>query len=328
MKGLHALVCGLAAMGLALGGAQVPASAQTYVIATNPQGSIFYTAGASVAKLLSEKAGMQVRPQPTAGSTSNVPMLDRGEIDFVVLNIVDANAAYEATDHFEGQPPAKNVRLVTALFKVLFGLAVADDAPFRSIKDLKGARIPTEYISQRAVVPSIKAFLASGGLTFDDMKPFPVTNYVKGVEALGDGKVDVAAVGPDTTVAKELHVKLARRGGLRMLPLETTPEAWAAIHKIFPSMKAVQLKPTPTMASIRSEIPVSTSSVFLATHDKMPEETVYKVVRTLYENKDQLLALHPVFGSFEPGALAEVAATPYHGGARKLLTELGQWPPK
>jgi uncharacterized protein len=323
MIGLRALV-----FGLLLGVAASPAFAQTYVIATNPQGSIFYTVGASVAKVLADKAGMHVLPQPTAGSSSNVPMLDRGEIDFVVLNIVDANAAYDASEHFDGQPPAKNVRLVAALFKVLFGLAVPDDSPYRSIKDLKGARMPTEYIAQRAVVPSIKAFLASGGLSFDDMKPFPVTNYVKGVEALGDGKVDVAAIGPDTTVAKELHVKLARRGGLRLLPLETTPEAWAAIHRIFPSMKAVLLKPTPTMPSIRSEIPVSTSSVFLATHDKMPDETVYKVVRTLYESKEQLLALHPVFNSFDPVALAEVAATPYHGGARKLMTELGQWPPK
>lgn len=316
------------AIAFLLAAASAPASAQTMTIATNPQGSIFYTVGVSVAKLLNDKLGLHVLVRPTAGSTSNVPPLDRGEIEFAILNIVDANGAYEATDHFEGQPPARNLRLVTPIFQVLFGLGVADDSPFQAIRDIKGARIPTEYAAQKAVVPSITAFLANGGLTFEDMKPFPVTNYIKGIEALGDGKVDVAAIAPDTAATMELHTRLSRHGGLRMLPADISPDAWGRVLKLFPSMKWVMLKPSPTMPPIRSEIPVTTSGVFLATHDKMPAELIYTVLKTIRDNKAELVAAHPIFNSFDPDAMADIAATPYHDGAQKLLKELGQWPPK
>jgi TRAP transporter TAXI family solute receptor len=306
-----------------------PAGAQqTMTIATNPQGSIFYTVGTSVAKLMNDKLGLHVLVRPTAGSTSNVPLLDRGEIEFAILNIVDVNGAYEATDHFEGQPAAKNLRLMTPIFQVLFGLGVPDDSAFQQIKDIKGARMPTEYAAQKAVVPSIKAFLANGGLTFDDMKPFPVANYIKGIEALGDGKVDVAAVAPDTAATAELHAKLRSRGGLRMLPVDTSPEAWGRLQKLFPSMKWTMLKPTPTMPSIRSEIPVTTSGVFMATNAQMPPDLIYSVVKTIRDNRAELVAMHPIFNSFNPDQMADVATTPYHDGAQKLLKELNQWPPK
>ena len=77
------------------------AAQQTMVIATNPQGTSFFSAGAAIAKLMSE-AGMQAIVRPTAGASQNVPALNNGDIDFVVCNVVDTGAAYTGTGDWQG----------------------------------------------------------------------------------------------------------------------------------------------------------------------------------------------------------------------------------
>ena len=65
------------------------AHAQVRVIASNPQGSIFYSASVAIGKLLDEKLKMQVRVQPMGGSSTYIPLLNRGETDFGLTNVDD-----------------------------------------------------------------------------------------------------------------------------------------------------------------------------------------------------------------------------------------------
>jgi TRAP-type uncharacterized transport system substrate-binding protein len=69
------------------------AHAQVRVIASNPQGSIFYSASVAIGKLLDEKLKMQVRVQPMGGSSTYIPLLNRGEVDFGLTNVDDTMTA-------------------------------------------------------------------------------------------------------------------------------------------------------------------------------------------------------------------------------------------
>ena len=53
---------------------------QVRVIASNPQGSIFYAGSVVIGKLMDEKLKMQVRVQPMGGSSTYIPLLNRGEV--------------------------------------------------------------------------------------------------------------------------------------------------------------------------------------------------------------------------------------------------------
>src|SRR4029079_10116878 len=55
------------------------AGAQAVGFATLPPGSLNHTTASAVAKVLSEKAGMTMLVQPTAGDTVILPMVNRGE---------------------------------------------------------------------------------------------------------------------------------------------------------------------------------------------------------------------------------------------------------
>jgi len=322
MKSAYRAVLALLCLALA-----VPAAAQTMVITTNPQGTSFYSAGAAIAKLMSDQ-GMPAIVRPTAGASSNVPALDRGEIDFATLHTVDTGPAYEATGDYAGRAPAKNLRLVTVAFQVLFGIMVPNDSPVKTLPEIKGLRMPTEYVAQSAVVPNILAMMATAGLTFADMKPYPVPNYVQGIRALGEGKVDVTAVTPGIGPSREAAAMLASRGGVRMVSLVNTPAAQAAMKKLVPPMRFIELKPDASMPEVREPVTATATSVYLVTHKGVSDEVVYKTVKAIREHKDEYVQGAPTIRTFDPDRMAEANATPYHPGAEKYYREIGQWPPK
>ena len=72
-----------------LAGSASIAAAQTYGIATMQPGTLNHTTGSAIAKVLKEKAGMNVLVQPTAGETTLIPMVGRAEAEMGIANIAE-----------------------------------------------------------------------------------------------------------------------------------------------------------------------------------------------------------------------------------------------
>jgi len=89
------------AMAIAAGGS---ASAQIYQIGTNPQGSMFYSSAASISALMVQKAGVQFRVAPYAGSSTYLPLINSGQVAFGMVNAAEAAFAYAGTELFKGRP--------------------------------------------------------------------------------------------------------------------------------------------------------------------------------------------------------------------------------
>ncbi len=69
------------------------AAAQTFGFATMQPGTLNHTSGTAVAKVLKEKAGLNVVVQPTAGESALIPLVGRGEAEFGIANILEVEAA-------------------------------------------------------------------------------------------------------------------------------------------------------------------------------------------------------------------------------------------
>ena len=67
----------------------VPASAQTYGLATMAPGTLAHTAASAIAKVLKEKGGLNTLVQPTAGESVLIPMVAKGEIDLGIANMLE-----------------------------------------------------------------------------------------------------------------------------------------------------------------------------------------------------------------------------------------------
>ena len=61
----------------------------------------------------------------------------------------------------------------------------------------------------------------------------------------------------------------------------------------------------------------------LVTHERTPEETVYTLTRSVFENLDVLRGRHPVLKGLDVRSMIETNVVPFHPGALKYYTEQG-----
>ena len=84
----------LAPLALILLATQALAQGQAVSMGTNPPGSVFYSVGSGLAKVVSDSGKLRMAVQPYAGSSTFIPLLNSGEMEFGVVNAVDMALAY------------------------------------------------------------------------------------------------------------------------------------------------------------------------------------------------------------------------------------------
>ena len=311
-------------VGLAI--ANTASAQKTYIFGTDPQGTLFYSTGAAIVKVLTQQSDVKSTVQPTGGSSTYIPMINRGQIDFGFSNVGESTWAYAGTGTFDGRPNP-NVRLLAITYKIYMALAVANDSPYHSVIDIKGKRIPSKYTAQNIFQILQDAALANGGIHTRDMKGIPTTNSVGGLKMLGQGKTDVGIHATGAGITKQVHAMLVRRGGIRHLPLSPSPEAVARMRTIFPGVGVCALEPRKNWPGIRKPMQVMCYQAFVIVGKHVPDDVVYKVARTMHDNPKALGEGFGALRGFSPSGMNSEHPTPYHPGAIKYYNEIGQWPP-
>jgi TRAP transporter TAXI family solute receptor len=273
---------------------------------------------------MDEKLKLQVRVQPMAGSSTYIPLLNRGEVDFGLTNVDDSLTSYKGTGNF--RQPNPNLRLIAAVFPLTLGIIVPNDSPIKTITELKGKTMPWGFNAQTTGRVLQQAVLASEGLTIDDIKTVPTQSLFSGVDMLAEGKVEAATIAIGTAQAQRANVSLASRGGIRFINMNLTPEAMTRVRKVLLS-RPITIQPAPHAVGVVSPTTILAYSIFFSTHEKMPEDVVHNVVKAIHAGKDDLLKGHPIFRGFDPKRMNEEIGVPWHPGAVKFYKEIGQWPP-
>lgn len=315
----------LVATSVALALAASVAQAQTVGIGAT---STAYTAQASAAisKVVSEKAGIQMRVQPHGGTSAYVPSVNNGTLEFGLANELETLYAVTGTALYKGRPQP-NLRVITVLTPFASGLYVRKDSNIHTLKDLKGKRLPSGWASQKIIGVLLNGVLATAGMTIDDVEQVPVPNVVKGADDFAAGKTDAFFFAVGAGKVKEAEAKV---GGLRAIPIETSPEALAAMRKHVPPAYPKVFTPSPIAVGVEKPTAIMAYDYLVLGNDKVSDELVYRVVKALHDNKAILAAAFPALRQFNPGAMARKfdGGVQYHSGAIKYYTEIGQWPPK
>ena len=314
-----------AALG-AIIGVSTPAAAQTYTIGANPQGSIFYAAAATIAKVAVEKTGLQFRVAPYSGSSTYIPLVDKGELAFGMSNAAEYAFSYAGKELFEGHP-SKNLRSVLVTFGLRNGFAVRMDSPMKTVADLKGKTIPVGYSSGRIFDYLQRASLAGAGLSVKDVKGVPMSNFVLGVKAFMAGRVDAGYVPFNSGIGKQAMAKIP--GGWRYLSIGDSPDSTARASAVLPTSRTVKVKPGKNATGVFDDPTVLLQvDVAMFANKDVPDDVVYKLVKTVFENKPALAKSLVGFTHFNPKNMVRPNPVPYHPGAIKAYKELGLWPPK
>lgn len=283
------------------------ATAQTYGVATMQPGTLSHTSGSAIAKVLKEKANLNALVQPTAGESTLIPMVARGEADIGIANIFEVENAKKSSP---------DLRLIGSLHSLRGAFWVRKDSSMKTIADLKGKKVVMGFSAMRTIDPMIKAILSTGGLTEGDVKPVLVPNVVRGAEDFSSGAADMFFFAFGASKVREVDANV---GGIRALEIPVAGMAEA--KKILPEGYLSPAAPNPFFVGVEKPMGVYTWDNMLFTNAKVKDEVIYKIIETMEKNKADLVAVQPALREFSAAGLYKGYDIPYHPGALKYFKD-------
>ena len=295
------------------------AQGQTVGIVTTPAGSYSNSAGQAIAKVLVDKAKVRAVVQAQAGT--GFEEVESGAAEFNVSNSFDATFYATGTGDYQSGGAKPDMRVLGALIPYRVAMHVRADSGIKSIHDLKGKRVSSDFNAQKTIGRIIEAHLANAGLTYDDVVKVPAPNVVRQAEDFKSGKVDVMFFALGSAAIKEAAASV---GGVRVLELDTAPQALRRMQALLPGAYVLKVAPSPALDGITKPINLMAFDMVMVTNARVSDDIVYRVAKALHDSKADLAATFPPFALFQPQNMAKpIEGVPFHAGAAKYYREIG-----
>jgi len=292
----------------ALAASAPTARAQTYGFATLQPGTLNHTTASAIAKVLKEKAGLNVLVQPTAGDQVIVPMVAQGEAEIGISNAMEV--------HDGLSKGFKELRIIAAAHALRVGFFARKDGDIRTVADLKGKRVPYGFSAMRALEPTVRAILATADLSEKDIKPVLVPNVIRSADDFASGAADAFYFAFGAPKVREVDATV---GGIRMT--EINEQRMDAARKIERWGYLTDIGPGPVFVGVEKQMKVYSFDNLLFTSAKTSDEFVFKMLETMLNNKDDLVAVQPVLREFSAPFAYKQYEVAYHPGAVKYFQQ-------
>jgi len=309
-----------------LTGAQAAKKEQKYVIATASTGGTYYPVGVGIATIaslkLAKKEKMTFSAITSAGSGENVDMLEKGEVDFAILQGLFGSMAWQGKAKYEGKPK-KNLRSVSMLWQNVEQFTVkSDHAKTGNIMDLKnlyGERFSIGGRSSGSRV-SAETILSSLGVDFNKMN-IQYLGYTPSSTALQDGKVQGMNTpsGPPTSAVTNAFASI---GAKNIKVLDFDSKNLKAINDNYPVWTPFTIK-AGTYPGQKMDINTIAQPNLLVVTKDTPVRTVYLLTKTVYENLPFLNTVHKATKAMSIQKAIAGLPMPLHPGAAKFYKEQG-----
>ncbi|MGE5217962.1 MAG: TAXI family TRAP transporter solute-binding subunit [Chloroflexota bacterium] len=292
---------------------------RTIAIGTNPAGTGAHALGSGLAAVASKATSVAGKVQPYNGPNAWMTLMENSELEFGIINILDAKMAATGTGNYKKAYPSLRVAM-GGVFPFTAGILVRDQSEIKRVADLKGKRLAWDYGGHAINQTWVLAMLETDGVKPSDVVQVRVSNLNDGVRAVAEGKVDASISALGIGLVEEVNAQEP----IRFLDLPSTEAA----NKILAPYGASIVK-SAKATGVRGETHVIGYPLQLATSTKVSEKTVYTMVKAWWENLPELETLHPLFKRWKKEHQALTNFTvPYHPGAIKFYREVGAWTAK
>jgi TRAP transporter TAXI family solute receptor len=297
------------------------ASAQAQVLGfgSAPQGSIGYNMSSAIAKTIAEAEGIQSRVQPYSGSSAVLPLVNSGELDLAVCNVLEMQEAANGEGPYAGRKQA-NLRVLGVIFPLYSSVFVRKDSPIKSLSDLKGKRLPYGFTAQVTLERIVDAIIATGGLSRKDIVPVLVPNVIRGADDFMEGKIEGGFFAIGAAKVAEVHKAV---GGIRYLPVPNDPAALAAMRKFMPYAYVTEVKPSPAFVGLDGPTHLMAYDYLVTVGTHVKDDTVYRIAKAMHENKAKLVESLRAFNSFNPDDMHKPMPAIFHPGSVRYYKEKG-----
>lgn len=290
-------------------------------IGTGGVTGVYYAAGGAICRLVNKdraKHGLRCSVESTGGSVFNVNTIRAGELDMGVAQSDVQSNAFKGVAQFKDSGPFTDLRAVFSLHPEPVTVVVRKELNAKSIADLKGKRFNVGNPGSGQRVAS-EELLNAVGMKFSD---FSLASELKADEhgpALCDGKIDgfLYTVGHPSANIQDPTTAC----GAQLLSVTGAP-----IDKLL-GERAYYDKATIPGGTYPNNPQATETYGVLATFvasAKTPPDTVYAVVKQIFDNFEDFKKLHPAFANLKPESMIKAGlSAPLHEGAARYYREKG-----
>ncbi|MEL6979601.1 MAG: TAXI family TRAP transporter solute-binding subunit [Pseudomonadota bacterium] len=318
----------LAAITAATIGISAPASAAeeaNYLLATASTGGTYYPVGVAIATLtkvkLQPKQKIGMSAINSAGSGQNVQLLRQNEAQFAILQ--GLYGFYAATGTGPVAEPQDNLRSVSMLWQNVEQFIVAEGAASTGdVSDLLAMEGQTLALGRQnsGTIGSNKHLMSGLGVDIESAYELFYAGYGPSAEALQNGQV--TGISTPAGVPTGAITKLMAAAGGSVALLDFTDEQLAAADQ-GSGLWTRYVIPAKTYPNQDEDWNTIAQPNFLAANADVPEEHVYQITKTMYENLPFLQAIHPATKAMAIEKAIVGLPLPLHPGAARYYAEVG-----
>ncbi len=295
------------------------AQAQNVSIATGGTGGVYYPLGGGMAAALSKHVpGMQATAEVTGGSVDNLKLIGSGK-PYIGLTMADAaQDADRGENKFKGKKVG--VRTLMVLYPNRMHVVTVDGTGIKKMSDLKGKRVSTGSPGSATEVMAFRVIEAAGLDTDKDMKRERL-GVAESANAIKDRKIDAFFwVGGLPTAAV---TDLASTPGAKIQMIDHA-DLVPKMNKVYGNLYVEDAIPKSTYKGMEGDNKQATVMNILVASDTMDDATAYNIVKTLFERRDDLIAVHKEAANFKlENQKSAATPIPFHPGAMKYFAEKG-----
>lgn len=288
-------------------------------IATGGTGGVYYPLGGGMANVFSKAIpGMTATAEVTGGSVDNMRLIGTGK-NYIALTQADAakDAANGEGKFKDGKIP---VRAMMMLYTNLMQAVTVEGSGINTINDLKGKRVSTGSPGSATEVFAFRVLEAAGLDPMKDVKRERL-GATESVNAIKDKKIDAfffvaglptAAI---TDLASTPGVKIKFIDHANLLP---------AMVKKSGNIYIADVIPKATYSGMAKDNQATAVANLLVANANMSDQTVYNIVKTMFDKQADLIAVHKAAGDIKlDKQKLDASPVPWHPGAIKYFKEKG-----
>ena len=301
-------------------GSAIAASQQFVSIGTGGVTGVYYPTGGAICRLVNKnrkKHGIRCSAESTGGSIYNINTIRAGELEFGVAQSDWQYHAYNGTSKFSEKGKFSKLRAVFSVHPEPVTVIARDDSGVNQLTDIKGKRmnIGNPGSGTRGTWEVIEGAL---GWKRSDLKLAAEMKSAETGQAVCDDKIDAYfwLVGHPSALTQE---------SLASCAAHLVDVKGPAIDKLVAENSFYRTATIPA-GMYNNDRDIQTFGVgatFVSSTD-VPDNVVYTIVKSVFDNFDDFKKLHPAFANLkEKEMITDSLSAPIHPGAVKYYKERG-----
>lgn len=309
------MVFSLAACGKTEGNSQGSGKPQSYSLGTASSGGMMYAIGSGWASLMNNVAGdrYSFTAEETAGNSANIAMIESGEIEFCCNGTMSLYEGYQGKANWTSGNTYNKIRVMFPLNQMVLTAYTLEENNIHSLSDLEGKVVGLG--SKGGAVDSLFRSL------FDELgikvKDYYNDGWSATVSALSDGNIDAGITFQLSPAAALVELDSTKNVAF----LNFTDKEISALKTLNPALADAKIA-AGSYKSVTEDIKTVGDIALMCCSVDVPDDVVYDLVKTTYENASDMQATHNAMSKWSIDDVSKCIAQ-FHPGAIKYFEEKG-----